>query len=166
MATLGTDGEEPVVEGPTVQAAGGLLVRRGRGGTEVAVVHRPVHGDWSFPKGKLEAGESFEDAALREVREETGMWCRLGRFLGHVEYRDRKDRPKVVAYWTMEPEVGSFTPNAEVDELRWVGLGAAGALLSYERDRLLLDLLDRPDPTGLADRPDPGDPAGAGSPTG
>ncbi len=66
------------------------------------MVHRPVHQDWSFPKGKLEEGETFEGAALREVREETGMECRLVRFVGHTEYVDRKGRPKAVAYWVME----------------------------------------------------------------
>ena len=67
-------------------------------------MHRPVHEDWSFPKGKLEAGETFEVAALREVREETGMTCRLLRFIGHTEYVDRKGRPKAVAYWVMAAE--------------------------------------------------------------
>ena len=70
------------------------------------MVHRPVHQDWSFPKGKLEAGETFELAALREVREETGMACRLVRFIGHTEYLDRKGRPKAVAYWVMAAEYG------------------------------------------------------------
>ena len=118
---------------------------------EVAVVHRPARADWSFPKGKLEEGESFEDAALREVHEETGMWCRLRRFLGHTEYHDRKDRLKVVAYWVMAPVTerfapdGAFEANEEVDELRWVGLSEAAALLSYERDRELLDRLELED---------------------
>lgn len=108
---------------------------------EVALVHRPARQDWTFPKGKLEPEESFEDCAYREVREETGLDCRLGRFVGHTEYRDRKDRPKVVAYWVMEVEAGSFEPNGEVDDLRWVGLEAAERLLSYGRDRELLTAL-------------------------
>ena len=125
-----------------VRAAGGLVVRRTRDGwLQVAVVHRPGREDWSFPKGKLEPGERFEDCALREVFEETGLRCRLGRFLGHTEYRDRKDRPKIVAYWLMAAESGSFRSNAEVDEMRWVTLGEAGRLLSYERDRELLSVL-------------------------
>ncbi|HUA96522.1 MAG TPA: NUDIX hydrolase, partial [Acidimicrobiales bacterium] len=111
------------------------------GWREVAVVHRPGREDWSFPKGKLEDDESFEECALREVLEETGLECRLGRFVGHTEYRDRKDRPKVVAYWVMEPVRGSFRPNEEVDELRWVDLGTAEQLLSYDRDRELLIVL-------------------------
>jgi 8-oxo-dGTP diphosphatase len=124
-----------------VQAAGGLLVRRRRGALEIAVVHRPLHHDWSFPKGKLEPGETFELAARREVLEETGMACRLVRFIGHTEYVDRKGRPKAVAYWVMVPESGSFRPNAEVDELRWVTLEGASRLLSYPRDRELVAVL-------------------------
>lgn len=122
-----------------VRAAGGIIVRRTPAGRpEVAVVHRPGRADWSFPKGKLEPGESFEECALREVWEETGLHCRLGRFVGHTEYRDRKDRPKVVAYWVMEIRAGAFVANEEVDDLRWVDLRAAGQLLSYDRDRDLL----------------------------
>ena len=94
-----------------------------------------MHQDWSFPKGKLEEGETFELAALREVEEETGMACRLLRFIGHTEYVDRKGRPKAVAYWVMAAQSGSFVPNTEVDELRWVTLDGAAHLLSYPRDR-------------------------------
>ena len=124
-----------------VQAAGGLVVRRHRGSLEIVVVHRPIHQDWSFPKGKLEEGETFELAALREVEEETGMACRLLRFIGHTEYVDRKGRPKAVAYWVMAAGAGSFVPNAEVDELRWVTLDVASRLLSYPRDRELVAVL-------------------------
>jgi 8-oxo-dGTP diphosphatase len=124
-----------------VQAAGGLLVRRRGGVLEIAVVHRPLHHDWSFPKGKLEPGETFELAARREVLEETGMACRLVRFIGHTEYVDRKGRPKAVAYWVMAPEAGAFRPNAEVDELRWLTLADATQLLSYPRDRELVAVL-------------------------
>src|SRR3954470_10760122 len=66
-----------------VLAAGGVVVRDGR----VAVVHRPKYDDWSLPKGKLDPGEGFEEAALREVEEETGMRCRLGRELPSTEYQ-------------------------------------------------------------------------------
>jgi len=124
-----------------VQAAGGLIVRRQGESLEVVLVHRPAHQDWSFPKGKLEPGETFEVAALREVREETGMACRLVRFIGHTEYVDRKGRPKAVAYWVMAAEGGFFTPNDEVDELRWLNLEDAGRLLTYPRDRELVAVI-------------------------
>jgi 8-oxo-dGTP pyrophosphatase MutT (NUDIX family) len=124
-----------------VQAAGGLVVERRDGLLRLVVVHRPAQHDWSFPKGKLEIRETFEEAALREVREETGLACRLLRFIGHTEYVDRKGRPKAVAYWIMAAEEGSFTPNGEVDELRWVHLDEASTLLSYSRDRELVAVL-------------------------
>jgi len=122
-----------------VEAAGGVVVRDGDAGTEVCVVHRPRYDDWSFPKGKLDPGESFEDAALREVEEETGLRCTLESELQSMEYRDNKDRPKIVRYWQMEvDEDPGFEPNDEVDELRWLPMAEAAELLSYERDRELL----------------------------
>jgi len=124
-----------------VRASGGLVIRRQGGELQIALVHRPEHQDWSYPKGKLEEGETFEEAALREVHEETGMACRLVRFIGHTEYTDRKGRPKVVAYWVMAPVSGQFAPNEEVDELRWLDLAEAAQLLSYERDQELLAVL-------------------------
>jgi 8-oxo-dGTP diphosphatase len=124
-----------------VQAAGGLVVRRQGGLLQIVVVHRPVHQDWSFPKGKLEAGETLDVAALREVREETGLTCELLRFIGHTEYVDRKGRQKTVAYWIMAAIGGSFSPNDEVDELRWLHLNEASQQLSYPRDQELVAVL-------------------------
>ena len=121
-----------------VRAAGGLVVREGDGGHELAVVHRPRYDDWSLPKGKLERDESFEDGALREVEEETGLTCELREELSSVRYRDRKGRPKVVRYWRMKPVEGSFRENHEVDELRWLSPKKAIALLDYEHDRELV----------------------------
>jgi 8-oxo-dGTP pyrophosphatase MutT (NUDIX family) len=115
-----------------VEAAGGVVLRDGR----VALVHRPRYDDWSLPKGKLDAGESFEEAALREVEEETGLRCRLVRELPAVEYEVR-GRHKHVRYWAMETLDADalFVPNDEVDELRWLEPAEALALLSYDRDR-------------------------------
>jgi 8-oxo-dGTP diphosphatase len=128
--------------GQVVRAAGGLPVRRnGAGGLEVAIVHRPGRLDWSFPKGKLEPGEAFVECALREVWEETGLRCRIIRFIGHTRYIDRKDRPKVVAYWAMQAETGIFRPNDEVDELAWLPPADAAGRLTYERDKELLSVL-------------------------
>jgi 8-oxo-dGTP diphosphatase len=118
-----------------VFAAGGVVVREGEGGTEIALVHRPNYDDWTIPKGKLDPGESFEDAALREVWEETGLRCSLGRELPSTEYHDRHGRFKQVRYWQMTCDEGEFEVNDEVDELRWVTPGDAAALLTYERDR-------------------------------
>lgn len=122
-----------------IEAAGGVVMRNGEDETEVAVVHRPRYDDWSFPKGKLDPGETFEEAALREVREETGLVCRLGPELAFAHYDDNKGRPKVVRYWLMAViEDPGFEPNDEVDELRWLTPDAAAELLTYSRDAALL----------------------------
>ena len=124
-----------------IHAAGGIVVRHTAEGTaQVAVVWRELRGDWTFPKGKLDGGETYEQAACREVVEETSMSCRVIRFIGTTEYQHRKGRPKVVAYFLMAAVGGEFTPNDEVDELRWCTVAEAERLLTWDRDR---DLLER-----------------------
>lgn len=122
-------------------AAGGVLVRMRKGKPQLAVIHRPRHDDWSLPKGKLDPGESFEEAALREVREETGIKAVMGEELPPVLYEVRGGKQKIVRYWLMSPPKKSqpkFKPNDEVDELRWVGLEEALELLDYDHDRELV----------------------------
>src|SRR5439155_26285037 len=83
-----------------VLAAGGVVARTADDGThQIALIHRPKYDDWSLPKGKLLPGEAFEDAAVREVEEETGIRCALGPELGSVEYLDARGRPKLVRYF-------------------------------------------------------------------
>ena len=130
------------VETPVVLAAGGVVFRTvDRHQVQYALVHRPAYDDWSLPKGKLQQGETEEEAALREVEEETGMRCRVVRTLGTTSYIDRKGRPKLVYYWLMRAVGGRFSPNAEIDEMRWLELTPALDLLSYDRDRTLLRAL-------------------------
>ena len=132
----------PDPEAVEVKAAGGVVWRQtGRYGFELAIAHRPRYDDWSFPKGKLDPGESWEEAALREVQEEIGLSCRLGSELRPTFYRDRKGRSKAVRYWLMEPEAGEFAANEEVDEVRWLAPEDAPGLLTYARDRELAALV-------------------------
>lgn len=121
-----------------VVAAGVLIERHTPEGRDVLVVHRPRYDDWSFPKGKLDPGETIEECARREVLEETGLVVSLGERLIDIEYRDRKGRPKVVHWWRGTVVSGTFAPNEEVDEVRWVSPNVARALLSYPRDADLL----------------------------
>jgi len=137
---VGADGYE-------VAAAGGVVVREAGEGIEVVLVHRPRYDDWSLPKGKLEKGEGFEQAALREIEEETGLSCRLGPELEPATYKDQKGRSKIVRWYRMEladsgAEPPPFEPNDEVDELRWLSPAAAAELVDYEHDRLLLHGLE------------------------
>jgi 8-oxo-dGTP diphosphatase len=128
-----------VTEDPAeIRAAGGVVVRERDGRREVAIVHRPKYDDWSLPKGKLLPGEEWRDAAVREVAEETGLWCAPTAELTPSRYRDRKGRDKLVRWWLMRPIEGEFEPNDEVDELRWVPLERAADPLDYEGDRELV----------------------------
>jgi 8-oxo-dGTP diphosphatase len=116
--------------------AAGAVVWREDG--DVAVVHRPRYDDWSFPKGKLEPGETIPFAAVREVAEESGLDVHLGPILGDVSYAVPEGR-KVVRYWSARvAKDNGFTPDAEVDELRWIPAGQAAEVLTYGHD---LDVL-------------------------
>ena len=127
-----------------VRAAGGLVRRRREDGIEeILIVHRPAYDDWSFPKGKLEPGEGEEDAAIREVEEETGLSCRLDREIATTSYRDARGRAKTVRYWLMTPIGGRLAAANEVDEVRFVPLAEAKALLTYERDADLVAVVER-----------------------
>ena len=117
-----------------VRAAGGVVLRGTGADATVLLVHRPAYDDWSFPKGKAMPDESDEDCAVREVEEETGLRCSLGRELPSTEYIGPNQRPKKVRYWEMEIVGGSLRFEHEVDDARWVSPEAALQLLSYERD--------------------------------
>ena len=128
-----------------IRAAGVVLWRERRPfELEIALVHRAKFDDWTFPKGKLDAGENFEQAAWREVWEETGFDCVLGAELQSVAYSDSQGRSKLVRYWAMQQKDPSmaFQPNDEVDQLQWHRLADAAALLTYEHDADLLESLN------------------------
>lgn len=128
-----------VAEVTVMRAAGGLIVRKSRSGRrEIAIIHRPEYNDWTLPKGKVEPDETPEDCALREVREETGLRCELGRPVGCTAYVDRRGRDKVACYWVMEVRGGRFKPGIEVDKLLWLSVPDAVKRLTYGRDKTLL----------------------------
>jgi 8-oxo-dGTP diphosphatase len=125
-------------------AAGGVLLGPAPDGKDVLLVHRPRYNDWSFPKGKLDSGETLEQAALREVREETGLECSIVRELGLAEYDKRTAdgdlRRKHVHYFLMRPAGGTLRSHKddEIDAVEWVPAGVAMERLTYEFDRQLL----------------------------
>jgi len=135
------NGTSKAARADVVLAAGGLIWRVTGRGPELAVVHRPQHGDWTFPKGKLDPGERWQDAALREAEEETGLHVALAGFAGSSSYMTNK-APKVVLYWHMicgdDCEFDPEDPN-EVDALEWLSIPDARKRLTYDRDRKLLD---------------------------
>ena len=124
-----------------VRAAGGVVVRGTGVEAEVLLVHRPQYDDWTFPKGKVEPGESDEECAVREVEEETGLRCSLGRELPSTDYVDGKGRSKVVRYWLMDAEGGALQFDHEVDDALWLTPAAAAEQLSYQRDVELLEAM-------------------------
>jgi 8-oxo-dGTP diphosphatase len=118
-----------------IEAAGGVVVDD-RDGT-VLLVHRPRYDDWSLPKGHLEPGETFEQAALREVFEETGVRCALHEELEPARYTV-KGRPKVVRWWRMSVLEETDGHDDETDEVMWVSPADALTLLDYDHDRALV----------------------------
>jgi len=133
-----------------IRAAGGVVVRQAGDDVEVLLVHRPRYDDWTFPKGKAREGEADEACALREVEEETGLRCELGRELAQTIYLDAAGRSKRVRYWRMRPAGGELAFRNEVDRAVWVSPEQARRVLSYERDLpLLRGLFEEGDPPRL-----------------
>ena len=126
-----------------VWAAGGIVWREGEQGVEVLVIHRPHRRDWSLPKGKLDPGETFSEAAAREIHEETGFECDLDEPVATIRYRDAKNRAKAVVYFPAIVTGGEFVPNPEADECRWLDPASAMELLTYPHDRDLVDRVTR-----------------------
>jgi 8-oxo-dGTP diphosphatase len=125
-----------------IRAAGGVVYRfTASSHVEIACIYREARGDWTFPKGKLDKKETFEQAALREVWEETGMRCVVERFIGTTNYTHRKGKPKIVAYYLMSVTDGEFSANDEVDELVWLPLEQVRSHLTWDRDQELFDLV-------------------------
>ncbi|MEO6715026.1 MAG: NUDIX hydrolase [Mycobacteriales bacterium] len=122
---------------PPIRAAGGVLWDTHDGIVKVALIHRPKYDDWSFPKGKLIAGEHVLNAALREVSEETGHRSLIGRPLGEISYL-KDSTQKTVTYWALRTLGGAFRPNDEVDEVIWLPPQHAQRLLSQDHDRDLI----------------------------
>jgi 8-oxo-dGTP pyrophosphatase MutT (NUDIX family) len=117
--------------------AAGAVLWRPAASVEIAVVHRPRYGDWTLPKGKADEGESLYATAVREVAEETGFRCALGRSLGQVAY-PVGGVPKTVDYFAARVVDGEFTVNDEVDKLEWLTPTAAADRLTYDHDRAVV----------------------------
>jgi 8-oxo-dGTP diphosphatase len=123
----------------SIMAAGGVVHREnGSGQRKFLLIHRPRYDDWSLPKGKLNRREGFLEAALREVREETGIQGNRPVDVGSVGYQTDAGNRKVVRWWHMEMVGGKFRPNAEVDDIAWLTLTKATNRLQYSNDKKVL----------------------------
>ena len=132
----------------SIKAGGGVVHRRDNGKSEFLLVHRPRYDDWTLPKGKLARREGYLEAALREVREETGVRANRPVDVGSIGYATAQGNRKVVRWWLMETVTEKFKPNAEVDEVAWLTTGKARKRLDYEADRNVLERAN-----GLVDDP-------------
>jgi 8-oxo-dGTP diphosphatase len=130
---------------PRELSAGGVVVRRMRGGTYLAAIQpqgRP-QGHWVLPKGLIDRGEQPLEAALREVREETGLRAVVVERLPDIRYvytRDGQRIFKVVSWWLMRAvggRIGEIDPamRREVADARWLPLADAPRLLAYRGER-------------------------------
>jgi 8-oxo-dGTP diphosphatase len=126
------------VDPPVIKAAGGILQRSTPRGDEVMVVYRKRHQDWTLPRGKVKDGESFQEAAMREVQEETGCSCRIGNYLGTISYSDN-GVPKVVLFWKMSliDDKGAQR-NEEIGEAVWLPVAEAVERLTHAQEKSLL----------------------------
>ena len=144
------------VDPPVIKAAGGILQRSTPRGDEVMVVYRKRHQDWTLPRGKVKDGESFQEAAMREVQEETGCSCRIGNYLGTISYSDN-GVPKVVLFWKMSLIEDKGTKNnEEIGEALWLQVPAAIERLTHAQEKALLSRV------GSLPKP-PQSPVGAGN---
>ena len=123
----------------TLHASGGVVTRHTASGIEILLVHRRRYDDWSLPKGKPEAGETPEQTALREVREETGQPVEIIEYLGETRY-SVNHAPKAVQFWRMRP-VGDPQPISDTNEVAeavWFPVSEAITRLTYPTERQLL----------------------------
>ena len=133
--------EEPA---DMIRAAGAVLWQGPPERRLIAVVHRNRYDDWTLPKGKLKKGESWQEAALREIREETGYNARILGFAGAVAY-EVKGRPKIVRYWHMAAQGEPSKLENEVDELVWLPVEQAISRVQYPLEKALLEEMTPPD---------------------
>jgi len=126
-----------------IKAAGGIIERTIDGKAEIVVIHRTRYGDeWSLPKGKVQESEDWEQAALREVKEETGFGCDITGFADGITYM-ANNVPKVVLFWKMKIKEGEFTPNEEVDQVLWLSPELAMEKVAYKEEADLLKQIYR-----------------------
>lgn len=122
------------------KSCGAIVYRKFHGNTELLLIKNQNGGHWSFPKGHVEAGETEEETALREIREETGIEVILDTSFRHViTYTPKKETTKDVIYFLAKAVTYDYTPQeAEIAQIKWVEINHAVSILSYDNDRQLV----------------------------
>lgn len=126
-----------------IRAAGGLVWRVNKNQPEILVIHRPRYNDWALPKGKLKEGENWEEAAIREVAEETGYRAEIVSFANSLFYYV-SEQPKFVLFWNMhakeeipKSERATDSPD-EGDRVKWLTIEKALKKITYEDEKELI----------------------------
>ena len=126
------------------RSAGGLVLRRDDHGYSGLIIGRSMPRIWSLPKGHIEANETIENAALREVQEETGIEASIIVKLSDIRYwfyANKLKHSKIVHFFLMRYVSGYPTPQlGEVDETLWARLDALPEMLTHVNERRLIEI--------------------------
>lgn len=128
-------------------SAGGVIYRSSAGAVEVALIATAGGQRWGLPKGHVHRGETAEEAAVREIAEETGLQGEVDRHLATIDYWFRAGATRIhkyVDFFLVRYLAGGIVPQqAEVDDARWFSLDEAFSLSSFEREREILGQVKR-----------------------
>lgn len=123
------------------KSCGAIVYRKFHGNIELLLIKNANGGHWSFPKGHVEAGETEEETAIREIKEETGIDVILDNsFRKVITYTPKKDITKDVIYFIAKAVSYDYTPQEEeISQIKWVEINHANSILSYDNDRQLVN---------------------------
>ena len=123
------------------KSCGALVFRRFHGNTELLLIKHANGGHWSFPKGHVESGETEEETALREIKEETGIDVIIDpSFREVISYSPKKDTQKDVIYYIARAQNYDYTPQEEeISQIKWVEINRAHTILTYDNDKQLVN---------------------------
>ena len=123
------------------KSCGAVVFRKYHGNIELLLIKHVVGGHWSFPKGHVEPGETEEQTALREIKEETGIDVELNTsFREVVSYSPKRDTTKDVIYFLGKAKTFQYTPQEEeIAQIKWVEIKLAHSFLTYDNDKQLVN---------------------------
>ena len=123
------------------KSCGAVVFRKYHGNIELLLIKHVVGGHWSFPKGHVEPGETEEQTALREIKEETGIDVELNTsFREVVSYSPKRDTTKDVIYFLGKAKTFQYTPQEEeIAQIKWVEINLAHSFLTYDNDKKLVN---------------------------